>query len=105
MTTEIKEGLITKPMNEAKRMMRPSDMSHKDFMFMQKSEWSDFHRIVLGRWGNTYFMTKEIEWWCNEMIKGRWFHSEANEVYYFEDLNSAIHFKLRWFSEIAKVAN
>lgn len=87
------------------RLIRPADMSHKDFMLMQKAEWSDFYRIRIGRWKNDYHKTKEIEWWCNEQVKGRWFHSEGYEVYYFEDENSAIHFKLRWFSEIAPQAN
>lgn len=80
--------------------MRPTDMKHRDFMLMQKSEWTEFHRVKLGSWKSDYIKTKEIEWWCNENCKGRWFHSDGYEVYYFEDNNSAIYFKLKWFSEI-----
>ena len=82
-----------------KKLCRPNDVSHKDFLFAQKSEWPEFHRVILGQWKPSYHTQKEIEWWCNENIKGRWFHSEANEVYYFEDEKSSILFKLRWFSE------
>ena len=86
---------------ENRRLIRPPEMNHKDFMFMQKSEWTSFHRVIFGRWISDYHKRKEIEWWCNVNVKGRWFHSDNNEVYYFEDENSAIFFKLRWFSEIA----
>lgn len=86
-------------------LKRPADTKHKDFMLMQKSEWTEFHRVKLGackwlwKW-ETYTKTKEIEQWCNENCKGRWFHSDGYEVYYFEDRNSAIYFKLKWFSEL-----
>ena len=83
-----------------KKLIRPPEMNHKDFMLMQKAEWPEFHRIIFGRWTNDYHKRKEIEWWCNANVKGRWFHSDNFEVYYFEDQNSAIYFKLKWFSEI-----
>jgi hypothetical protein len=100
MTTELAEHYdLHQP---AVRLVRPPDVSHKDFMFAQKAEWPDFWRIVLGKWTveNKYHQVKEIEWWCNENIKGRWFHSDDYEVYYFEDRNSAIYFKLKWFSQL-----
>jgi hypothetical protein len=87
-------------MESNKSLVRPPEMAHKDFMLMQKGEWTGFHRIVLGRWKKTYHLMKEIEWWCNANVKDRWFHSEGNEVYYFEDENSALYFKLKWFSDI-----
>jgi hypothetical protein len=101
---EIEFGTIEQS-SEGQRLVRPHDMAHKDFMLMQKHEWPEFHRIVIGRWTYNYHKQKEIEWWCNENACGRWFHSEGHEVYYFESRNAAIHFKLRWFSEIAPSAN
>jgi hypothetical protein len=99
--TRIEEGFIASTNEDRNiQLMRPADLSHKDFMLMQKHEWKEFHRIILGLWKYDYRKQKEIEWWCNENVKGRWFHSERCEVYYFEDRNTAIHFKLRWFSEI-----
>ena len=76
---------------------RPLDMNHKDFMLMQKTRWPHFTRVVIGLHKREHRQEKEIEWWCNENLKGRWFHSEAHEVYYFEDENSGLHFKLMWF--------
>jgi len=105
MSTSITIGTIEQPMVPGRKLMRPNELPHKDFMLMQKSDWPEFHRVILGKWENVYHTTKEIEWWCNSNIHGRWFHSDSNEVYYFEDQNSAIHFKLRWFSEIAQQAN
>ncbi len=88
---------------DTRKLMRPEDMSHRDFMLMQKAEWEDFHRVKIGRWPHNYHKAKEIEWWCNENVVRRWFHSDGYEVYYFENANSAMLFKLRWFSEL--VAN
>lgn len=100
MQTEINAGVITPTFDKGKRIVRPADMSHKDFMFMQKAEWDSFTRIVIGRWKYDYHTTKEIEWWCNENMYGRWFHSEGHEVYYFEHENSALYFKLKWYSDL-----
>ena len=102
---EVIEDTSPPKLGKATRLIRPADIAHKDFMLMQKAEWSGFHRIRIGPWKPVYTKAKEVEWWCNENTYGRWFHSEANEVYYFEDENSAIHFKLRWFSEISPQAN
>jgi len=102
---QVSEALIEAPLVPGRKLMRPPEMSHKDFMLMQKAEWPEFHRIVIGRWPSDYHKRKEIEWWCNANIHGRWFHSDNNEVYYFETEMGAIHFKLRWFSEIAPQAN
>ena len=95
---QMMEGEIPRESTGTK-LCRPHDVSHRDFMFAQRADWPEFHRVVLGQWRPSYHKQKEIEWWCTENIKGRWFHSEANEVYYFEDRNSSVHFKLRWFSE------
>lgn len=100
---QVAEFSIT-PGQTSNRLLRPADMSHKDFMLMQKAEWPEFHRVILGRWSGNYHKTKEIEWWAKDNVVGRWFHSERHEVYYFEDENSAIHFKLRWFSELVETS-
>lgn len=100
------ESVIVEPEREPnKRLIRPADSTHKDFMLMQKAEWNEFHRVIIGRWKGDYRKQKEIEWWCNQSIHGRWFHSEGREVYYFEEFNSAILFKLRWYSELISNEN
>jgi hypothetical protein len=100
------ETVIIDPRIEpAVQVKRPMDMTHKDFMLMQKTEWNEFHRVIIGKWNRDYHKEKEIEWWCDKNIRNRWFHSEGFEVFYFEDFNSAVYFKLRWYSELIELKN
>ena len=82
------------------RVVRPNNIGHKKFMLSLKKEvWPSFHRIVIGIENkNAYAIAK----WCKENVTGRWYTSDGNEVYYFEDSHSAIHFKLRWHDAAIK---
>lgn len=84
----------------AKRLLRHIDISHKDFMFAQKAEWKEFHRIPMNEYiARQYKKQKEIEWWCNEHLTGRWFHSDGFEMYYFDNEDSAVMFKLKYHDD------
>ena len=85
------------------QVIRPSKIGHKRFMLsLKKEHWPSFYRIIIGQ-GN--LNGPAIRKWCNENIVGRWYTSDNNEVYYFEDANSAIHFKLRWHDAATKKEN
>lgn len=101
----IESVAVEKPSEPNKRLICPPDTTHKDFMLMQKTEWNEFHRVIIGRHTRDYRKEREIEWWCNQNIRCRWFNSEGREVFYFEDFNSAVYFKLRWYSELVSNPN
>jgi len=68
----------------------------------------DFVRFVLRRQWTSIFRVKvpaenrkaiDIKW-CRDMLHGRWSKSDFNEVFYFEDVQDATMFRLRWIGAI-----
>jgi len=85
------------------QVMRPSKIGHKKFMLSLKKEvWPSFYRVVIGP---NNLNGSAIKKWCQENVESRWYVSDGQEVYYFEDMNSAIHFKLRWHDAATKQEN
>jgi hypothetical protein len=57
--------------------------------------WKKFFRIRLGRRLESAEII-EMRQWCGEQ-PCKFYHSDGGEVWYFDDLNTAIYFKLRWY--------
>lgn len=77
----------------------------KDFVkFILKKEWTDVHRVQISE-RTRRTIGDAFDDWCNENVAGRWSKSDGNEVFYFESLEDALHFRLRWTGQIPEVPN
>ena len=75
-------------------------------MLRMKAAWGNLNRVRIGRWkvepgGEANKPTPaEVVRWCVETLHGHFFHSPGFEVFYFDNHQSAVYFKLRWFHEL-----
>lgn len=80
---------------------RPRDMKHCVFVRkVLKKNWPELHSVRLGKRPDLNHMT--IAWWCAEQ-PGRFYRSDGCEVYFFDNLVTAVHFKMRWSGPQSKI--
>ena len=69
----------------------------RDFVrFVLKKEWKEVHRVQVSEINRKAINSNTFDSWCKEHVSGHWSKSDENEVFYFESIEDAILFRLRW---------